>query len=82
MKQNTSWGMFSAAGDTAVDHIVQTCVKNHQTRERAYHETVEQLRALCEVKCFAEATDTDVRERIWKHMCEQFPTPVFKTTRK
>lgn len=82
MRETKEWGMFTHAGNVAVNQIVNTTVNKLDTRDAAYDLIMEQLEILQSIGCFAEATDTDVRERVWAHLVNVFREPVFSTSRK
>ena len=79
---DNDWGMFTHAGDIAVSHIVKMCVQASETKENAYDLIVGELEKLEKISVFAEATDTDVRERVWSYVNSVYTVPMFATTRK
>lgn len=79
--QISDWGMFTVAGNVAVGHIVENVSKKYETKHESFHAIVAELEKLQCVSCFAEATDTEVRERIWKHHSDIFPEIVFRSSR-
>jgi predicted RecB family nuclease len=53
-----SFGMFTVVGDVVVASLVEQAIENY----RGYDWLEDQLMKLSKVSCFAEATDTAVRE--------------------
>lgn len=75
--------MFTPAGNTAVAEICNKTVSNHNDRDSAYSDAVEELCKLGKVHAFAEASDTEVREQVWLFIERNIPgIPVFRTVRK
>lgn len=61
MSEVTYYGMFTDAGNAAVDAIVQGAISN----DLSWLETYQCLVALAECEGFEEATDTMVREIVY-----------------
>ncbi len=59
-----NYGMFSQAGNDAVELIVDTAIIN----DSAWLEVYQQLVYLSKVEVFAEATDTAVREAVYSEL--------------
>lgn len=65
-------GMFTHAGNAAVQQIVQRIVEKFADETEAYNAVMFQLEQLRNVSCFAEATDTEVRERVYRQVRDYF----------
>ena len=67
------YNMFTTAGNTAVEAVVNRHLgqdyANAPAMFRAIHEDLDRLQA---VSCFAEATDTEVREAVWTTVSNKF----------
>ena len=61
-----NYGMFSQAGNDAVELIVDTAIIN----DSAWLEVYQQLVYLSKVEVFSEATDTAVREAVYSELYE------------
>ncbi len=60
------YGMFSAQGNKKVGAIVALATKDGGSREEQYQQALLALDTLSRNGAFAEATDTEVRERVWE----------------
>lgn len=75
------YGMFTAAGNAAVHAIIEHHVEQAQDHNDLYDHVLGDLERLETVKAFAEATDTEVRERVYQQCLRLFPVPVFVSRR-
>lgn len=77
----TNHAMFTNAGNSAVDAIIDNAAAHFETFEDAYTWTLEELDYLSRTSTFSEATDTAVRESVYAALKKEFPTLVFKSVR-
>ena len=60
------YGMFTTAGDVAVEAIVNHHLgQDYENPTAMFYAIHDDLSRLETVSCFSEATDTEVRERVW-----------------
>ena len=64
------FGMFTAAGNAAVTHIVENNVRfiNTVSVEHAFKQIELELDRLQAVNAFSEASDTEVLEQVWAYL--------------
>jgi len=73
--------MFSAAGNSAVQGIVDNAAAHFDIFEDAYVWVLDELVCLSSVSTYSEATDTVVREKVYAVLKAQYPVLVFKSVR-
>lgn len=76
------YGMFTAGGNAAVHAIIEQHVEQAQDHNDLYDRVLGDLERLQTVTAFREATDTEVRERVYQQCLKLFPVPVFVSRRK
>lgn len=77
----TDYAMFTRAGDDAVELIISHYIEQAEDHNQLYDLVHQDLQRLQTVRAFAEATDTDVREAVYKQCQQAFPVPVFRSVR-
>ena len=74
------YGMFTMAGNTAVEAIVNSHLSQDYANATAmFHAIHEDLDRLQAVSCFREATDTEVRECVWLKISNHFQKKMVDT---
>lgn len=76
-----SYGMFTRAGNVAVEAIVNSYTDRAEDHNQLFDLVYRDLETLQTVRAFAEATDTEVREAVYKRCQREFPVPVFRSVR-
>ena len=66
------YGMFTMAGNAAVEKIVEDRLSPANTPNEAYALIAEDLIKLQTIPCFSEADDTEVRECVWIKINQHF----------
>ena len=66
------YGMFTMAGNVAVEKIVEDRLSPANTPNEAYALIAEDLVKLQTIPCFSEADDTEVRESVWAKISNHF----------
>ena len=66
------YGMFTMAGNVAVEKIVEDRLSPANTPNEAYKFIHEDLERLQTIPVFSEATDTEVRESVWSKINQHF----------
>ena len=77
----TDYAMFTSAGNTAVQAIIDCYADREVTHKGLYNLVVGDLECLETVSAFQEATDTAVREAVYQECLRLRPVPVFRTCR-
>ena len=66
------FAMFSAAGNAAVEGVVDNAASHFDTFEDAYTWANAELEYLARTSTYSEADDTAVREAVWAALSESF----------
>jgi hypothetical protein len=67
------WGMFTTAGNKRLQTLAQRLIDDVQTtdnfmaRLKMFEKFIMAWRRMDRYKSYSEASDTDVRERVWSH---------------
>ena len=77
----TDYGMFTDAGNAAVEAIVDNSAAHFETFEDAYVWAEQELEYLGRTSSFSEADDTAVREAVYAELRKEFPTVIFRSVR-
>lgn len=75
------YAMFTRAGNLAVNEIVVHRAQQAEDHNQLYDLVHQDLQRLQTVSAFAEATDTEVREQVYKRCLREFSVPVFRSIR-